>query len=105
MKSMEWVDTQLQRGLPREVIGGIEVFVIGDKVLPVAATGPAIPRAETQLLVTVRGGHYHRPGCRHWDTGDQLVPILQALDAGAVPCSAMPKVSGRWSEDAARRAA
>lgn len=92
MRDMAWVDTQLVGSLPRETIDGIEVFVIGDKVLPVRAIAPAIPRADAGELVTVRGGYYHRPGCVHWDTGDRLVSILVALDCGALPCTGIPRL-------------
>lgn len=104
MKTMDWVDRQIIGGLPREVINGVECYVLGDKVLPVKATAEAISRTDVELLVTVRDGHYHQPGCRHWDTGDQLVPILQALNDGALPCTAMARVGGRWQGEARRAA-
>ncbi len=93
MRDMQWLSTQIDGGLPTEVIDGIPCFVLGTKVLPVRAIAPAIPRSDVDELVTVRGGHYHRPGCIHWDTGDRLVSILVALDCGALPCTSLPRMA------------
>jgi hypothetical protein len=84
--TLAWVETQLSHPLPRETINGVPCFVLGSRVVPVRAVAPAIPRDQADELVSVRGGVYHLPGCRHWDTGDRLVGILVALDCGAVPC-------------------
>jgi hypothetical protein len=89
MHTLADIEPHLTHDLSRETIQGIPCFVLGSKVVPIRAIGPAIPRDQADELVTVRGGVYHVPGCRHWDTGDRLVGILVALDCGFLPCSAV----------------